>query len=1052
MIQSSSDSVKQSTANRAKQKKSAKESGEAYQYGRHVRSSSSHVLPSQILSWGNTKENFKKEISARYPAVKNERKLRPVKAIGNDRFHDGIWENQFVSLVSQNDYIALTGESPKEKTTSIVDIGAEPHLIKTSKHLKKGTIIPSKNALDCRLEEYSLTYHKEALKEAKAVIVSMELQSSMEIRKKLEVSRMDEKGEAIVTNVTKDMMLEALSDCPFIVGRYYKMDFPFIWSSAPGGKSAFSLDGQTKLCQIFITVEPTGPDANCNILKVGGSTHIELALKGKGIRKKGTTVEDYKNLLKYITIKQSNYTPVNNYAYLSCYLYHILQILGKQPEDMSLTGSVSVQGESSSECLNEELLVKKRKTSIESSPYMVCKINNYHFFCMPITDLHDVFLIKMNALHKQEMKSATGEITPCPNCVLKTATSCQIYLDWYLYPQSIELNSAGIVKNVRQALCQIPLKTGRKFLVSLHDEGEVVKAPVVQGKIITFDGDDALEKDGQTVCVIADESTQISLTGTSDVLVNGGTVYGEKQRKDAIIKDLINGLAGMESVAEQIYNKIIQLLTNYDFKSNDRLTQRGAILTGPPGNGKTQLAKNLIAVLKVYFNAEVVPITHNFLDGSAKQTQEAIEYKVTAIARQNLSHKRFVICFLDEFDTLVMGSEPDQSISDSKTAFKTELQTCISDGPKNLFFIATSNKHISWFDLALTRSGRIGIHINIECPDREQRKAIFKQYFTDKGFQCSEESISKLALSTGKSSSADLIAKADVIVMKEILQGENKKNLITEQDIQLALVEPSKIHANYKQAVSLISDKAEESELLESELESSQSVVKAINRVSSGMGKHTAIMVKVDQDRSETICYHLLKEVYKLYENKAKVLKMFHNFQMVPCGSNMINETYVALSCINAAERTVIIVDGVDKLLKEKSLPLKLEELGQKWKTITESNSHCAALVLIYSDASLTVEDVKKKMEISLVNTDLTVNSTVTKESIGKIIDERNACKAMKYRLLEIFDNNDLKIDYCKYLLELYEETDEHGYTTWDVEAIKKDIATNKELHYSLYY
>ena len=883
----------------------------------------------------------------------------------------------------------------------------------------------------------------------------------------IEKEKINEPGVAKVNDKIAEHMRYILYNIALSPERYYTMVFPLFWSSAHGDKSSGeaaedaslkksedSTPTPVKFFPLRIRVEAGGADANLKCFRLE-QTHIELAPKGRIIKDK-VSEKCYSTCLKENKVTLRDKTPVNNYAYLSYFAYRIIQI-SKQDHiageyEMSLSGSAAVNGRCSSlDHLDKDPPTKREIIDAGSSPPLLCKIGDYHYFCMVKSGFQAEDSIAMNSIYFRKFNEKKIDVIPCYDFVLKNAGSCEIKLSWHLFPKSIMLDSGDIHKKVKEAVSQTPLEKGKKFLIPLSDEGE--ESTVIQGEIIGFDEPSEPETREPKAFMMIDDSTQLHLSAEDSVLLRGGKVQRKIQTEKIIINELIRGMAGMRNVAQQVYDNVISLLTAYKEEKIDTLAQRGIIFTGSPGNGKTHIARNLIEVLSLYLSTTTIAINHKLLMSSGKETYQAINDGIIQKAKQSLPYKgHIVVVFLDELDTLIMGKKAKESISDSKSVFKTVLQTCMSDGPKNLFFIATSNKPLNHFGSALTRAGRFGIHICIDNPEQKQREAILKQSFDNKGFDYSQLSITDLARRTGGKPASDLIDKVDLITTEAVLRGANKERVVTDQDVDSALVKPERIKTNYQQAVSLISDKIKDSELLTSEWASLQQAKKVINRVRGRMGKHAVVLVKADQGRTEPFCYHLLKTVHnKPTEDVNKALLPFHDFIMVPFGKKMLLKAHNAINDIEIAQRTLVIVDRVDMLLKEKYETLSPSVLGQEWKRIAGSNSQCAALVMTYSDDKLTTKKVVQEMGIQWVNENITVVSTPTKAEYEKVIDQFNVTEDMKVQLLNEIHQG-FNISFLEHLLTLYVKTNDRGETILNIQEILEVVKLNKKQHLSMFF
>lgn len=153
------------------------------------------------------------------------------------------------------------------------------------------------------------------------------------------------------------------------------------------------------------------------------------------------------------------------------------------------------------------------------------------------------------------------------------------------------------------------------------------------------------------------------------------------------------------------------------YKNN--IVNRGFILTGGPGTGKTLLAEALANEVDAHF------IQLNGLEMESKWVGESEENWRNLFADAK-EHQPSII-FIDEFDAVAKKREGSTSSRyDDKVV--NQLLTLMSDAEKgkmgNVFVVVATNK-LDLLDEAVTRSGRFGKHIPVEKPDLKGCKQIF---------------------------------------------------------------------------------------------------------------------------------------------------------------------------------------------------------------------------------------------------------------------------------------------------------------------------------------
>ncbi|ORW07863.1 proteasome ATPase [Mycobacterium kyorinense] len=249
-----------------------------------------------------------------------------------------------------------------------------------------------------------------------------------------------------------------------------------------------------------------------------------------------------------------------------------------------------------------------------------------------------------------------------------------------------------------------------------------------------------------------DDTRPRKLRPGDSLLVDTKAGYAFERIPKAEVEDLVleevpdvsyEDIGGLTRQIEQIRDAVeLPFLHKELYKEYALRPPKGVLLYGPPGCGKTLIAKAVANSLakkmaevrgddareaKSYFLNIKGPELLNKFVGETERHIRLIFQR----AREKASEGTPVIVFFDEMDSIFRTRGTGVS-SDVETTVVPQLLSEIDgvEGLENVIVIGASNRE-DMIDPAILRPGRLDVKIKIERPDAEAAQDIFSKYLTE---------------------------------------------------------------------------------------------------------------------------------------------------------------------------------------------------------------------------------------------------------------------------------------------------------------------------------
>jgi AFG3 family protein len=261
--------------------------------------------------------------------------------------------------------------------------------------------------------------------------------------------------------------------------------------------------------------------------------------------------------------------------------------------------------------------------------------------------------------------------------------------------------------------------------------------------------------------------------GGAGGIFNVGKSRAQIFDKDTNVKLNFSDVAGLEEAKTEVMEIVDFLKNPKKYTQLGGKIPKGALLIGPPGTGKTMLAKAVAGEANVpFFSISGSDFVEMFVGVGASRVRDLFK---------QAKEKAPCIVFIDEIDAVgrARGRNVNFGSNDERENTLNQLLTEMDGFGTNMgVIILAATNRADILDRALMRAGRFDRQIHVELPDLNEREAIFKVHLRpiklEKNFD-----VAFLAKQTPGFSGADI---ANVCNEAALIAARKNKTVVEKQD------------------------------------------------------------------------------------------------------------------------------------------------------------------------------------------------------------------------------------------------------------------------------
>ena len=251
-------------------------------------------------------------------------------------------------------------------------------------------------------------------------------------------------------------------------------------------------------------------------------------------------------------------------------------------------------------------------------------------------------------------------------------------------------------------------------------------------------------------------------------------------------------VAGEDEAKESLAEIVDYLHNPQKYTDVGASMPKGVLLVGPPGTGKTMLAKAVAGEANVpFFSISGSEFVEMFVGMGASKVRDLFK---------QAKEKAPCIVFIDEIDAIGKKRDNQLSSNDEREQTLNQLLTEMDgfDDNNGVIILAATNRPES-LDPALTRPGRFDRRVPVELPDLVGREAILKVHA--KKIKTSDDvDFHTIARMASGASGAELATMINEAALRAV---RNNRTVVTEADLEESI---EVVIAGYQKKSAVLSD------------------------------------------------------------------------------------------------------------------------------------------------------------------------------------------------------------------------------------------------------